>query len=40
MSSQSPPLTTAEAQAAAQVLQALRSLTAEQAERVLAHVQT
>lgn len=39
MSSQSPPLTTAEAQAAAQVLQALCPLSAEQAERVLAHVQ-
>jgi len=33
------PLSTAEAQAAAQVLQALRPLSAEQAERVLSHVQ-
>ncbi len=34
-----PHLSTAEAQAAAQVLQALRSLSHDQAERVLAHVQ-
>lgn len=34
-----PHLSTLEAQAAAQVLQALRPLTADQVERVLAHVQ-
>ncbi|WP_313080506.1 hypothetical protein [Pulveribacter sp.] len=39
MADQPQPLTASEARAAAEVLEALRPLSAEQAERVLAHVQ-